>query len=160
VKPAAAAPLRPDLATSGKNLDLAIQQIERNYGSQTAPAASDEATAASSASSNDASGAPSAVHDVSFILEVLQRHVGTPEAMLKRPGPPGDGWVLVATLATAIDHAAEASGRGQKWRKRLQGRRPFLEMLQHPPYDAVLEFHNVDRGKSIDSYARSAKAQE
>jgi len=160
VKPAAAAPLRPDLATSGKNLDLAIQQIERNYGSQTAPAASDEATAASSASSNDASGAPSAVHDVSFILEVLQRHVGTPEAMLKRPGPPGDGWVLVATLATAIDHAAEASGRGQKWRKRLQGRRPFLEMLQHPPYEAVLEFHNVDRGKSIDSYARSAKAQE
>ena len=158
----AAAPLRPDFATSGKNLDLAIQQIERNYGSQTAPAASDEATAASSASSNDASGgAPSAVHDVSFILEVLQRHVGTPEAMLKRPGPPGDGWVLVATLATAIDHAAEASGRGQKWRKRLQGRRPFLEMLQHPPYDAVLEFQNVDRGKSIDSYARtSAKAQE
>lgn len=156
----AAARLRPDLATSGKNLDLAIQQIERNYGSQTAPAASDEATAASSASSNDASGAPSVVHDVSFILEVLQRHVGTPEAMLKRPGPPGDGWVLVATLATAIDHAAEASGRGQKWRKRLQGRRPFLEMLQHPPYDAVLEFHNVDRGKSIDSYARSAKAQE
>ena len=81
--------------------------------------------------------------------------------MLKRPGPPGDGWVLVATLATAIDHAAEASGRGQKWRKKLQGRRPFLEMLQHPPYDAVLEFQNVDRGKSIDSYARtSAKAQE